>query len=257
MKGTTEPRGRTPGVDSARRALKILLLFSEERPGLSVEEIAQEVDISIPSAYRFLSLLREMELVEDNGDGTCSLSPRILLLARSAEKSLQIGKPLRPLIERLTRATGEAALVIQRVGDYATCVEICQTDNLIRLSFTPGQIMSLYRGAGPKVLLAAMGESWALRCFERLNPFPPQQEREAFLAEIAAITAQGWSKSAAEVDEGVWAVAAPIKIADKVVAALSVAGPQFRIDEQRADHILKEVLSSAAEASRTLTNRAG
>lgn len=257
MKGTSESRGRTPGVDSARRVLKILLLFSEERPGLGVEEIAQEVDISIPSAYRFLSLLREMDLVEDNGDGTYTLSPRVLLLARGAEKGLQIAKTLRPLVERLTRTTGEAALVIRRVGDHATCVEICQTDNLIRLSFTPGQSMSLYRGAGPKILLAAMGESWALRYFERLDPSPPQPEREAVLAEFAAITAQGWSKSAAEVDEGVWAVAAPIKIADTVVAALSVAGPQFRIDEQRADHILEEVLSSAAEASRILTARSG
>ena len=253
MKGTTGPRGRTPGVDSARRVLKILLLFSEERPRLNVEEITREVDISLPSAYRFLSLLREMDLVEENGDGTYALSPRILLLARSAEKSLQVSKTLRPLVERLTQATGEAALVIRRVGDYATCVEISQTDNPIRLSFTPGQIMSLHRGAGPKVLLAAMGENWIRRYFDRLHPSPSQSERDALIAEMAAITAQGWSKSAAEVDEGVWAVAAPIKIADKVVAAVTVAGPHFRIDEQRADYILRQVIEGAAEASAALT----
>lgn len=257
MKGNTESRGRTPGVDSARRVLRILLLFSEERPSLTAEEIAQEVDISLPSAYRFLSLLREMELVDDNGGGTYALSPRVLLLARSAEKGLQLSRSLRPLTQRLTQVTGEAALVIRRVGDYATCVEISQTDSPIRLSFTPGQIMCLHRGAGPKLLLASMGETWARRYFDRIHPSPLPSESDSVLAELATISARGWSKSAAEVDEGVWAVAAPIRVADTVVAALTVAGPQFRIDDERADLILKEVVAGAAEASRTLAGRLG
>ncbi|MGW6495246.1 IclR family transcriptional regulator [Nonomuraea angiospora] len=240
-------------MDSARRVLKILLLFSEERPVLSVEEIAREVDISAPSTYRFLALLREMDLVEESGTGTYALSPRVFLLTRAAEQAFQASKALRPLVDRLSKATGEAALVIRRVGDYATCVEMSQTEHAIRLSFVPGQIMSLHRGAGPKVLLAAMGENWAARYFDRLEPSPPLAERDTVLAELPAIDSQGWAKSAAEVDEGVWAVAAPITIAGRVVAAVTVAGPEFRIDESRAEQILREVVSGAEEISRTLS----
>jgi DNA-binding IclR family transcriptional regulator len=241
-------------VDSARRVLKTLLLFSEKSPHLTVDEIARAADISVPSAYRFVSLLREMDLVEENGGGVYVLSPRIFLLARSAEQAFPLSKVLRPLVERLSKATGEAALVIRRVGDYATCVEMSQTGHAIRLSFEPGQIMSLHRGAGPKVLLASMGEPWARRYFDRLEPVPPPAEHDAVLAEIPDIAARGWAKSAAEVDEGVWAVAAPIIVADKVVAAVTVAGPQFRIGEERASNILEQVVTGASELSASLSS---
>lgn len=247
-----EGRERTPGVDSARRVLRILLLFSEKYPELGVEEIARSIGISVPSAYRFVSLLREMDLLEESSGGSYVLSPRMILLARSAEQSFQASKILRPLVEHLSSATGEAALVIRRVGDYATCVEMAQTERTIRLSFEPGQIMALHRGAGPKVLLAALGESWTLRYFDRLEPSPQQAERETVLSEIPDIAERGWSNSAAEVDEGVFAVAAPITVGDKVVAAVSVAGPQFRIDDTRAKLILDEVVKGATELSHSL-----
>lgn len=249
-----EGRERTPGVDSARRVLKVLLLFSEKQTELGVDEIARSIDISVPSAYRFVSLLREMDLVDESGPGSYVLSPRVILLARSAELAFSASRLLRPLVDRLSSSTGEAALVIRRVGDYATCVEMTQTGHPIRLSFEPGQIMALHRGAGPKVLLAAMGESWARQYFDRLEPSPPQDEREAILAEIPTIAERGWSKSAAEVDEGVFAVAAPITVGDKVVATVTVAGPQFRIDDARAEFIRHEVITGAAELSRSLTH---
>ncbi|MEO3753766.1 IclR family transcriptional regulator [Streptomyces sp. B6B3] len=248
-----EGRERTPGVDSARRALKVLLLFTGKSAELSVEEIARSVGISTPSAYRFLSLLREMDLVEEADRGGYVLAPRLLLLARSAEQAFPVSKVVRPLVERLSRSTGEAALVIRRVGDFAACVEMSQPEHTVRLSFEPGHVMSLHRGAGPKVLLAAMGEAWARRYFDRLRPPPPATERDTVLSEIPAITAQGWSRSAGEVDEGVWAVAAPITVAGRVLATVSVAGPQFRIDEERGADIMRQVMEGAAELSDSLS----
>lgn len=249
----TPARARTPGVDSARRVLKVLLLFSEERSEVTAEEIARDVGVSLPSAYRFISLLREVDLLEENGSNGYVLSPRVFSLASSAEQGLKISSLLRPLVESLSTRTGEAALVIRRVGDFATCAEISQTEHAIRLSFAPGHIMSLHRGAGPKMLLASMGRDWARRYFDRIDPRPGPAERDTLLAELDDITALGWARSAAEVDEGVWAVAAPITAANKVIAAVTVAGPQFRIDKERAARILDEIIASAAEVSRSLS----
>ncbi|MGP4112272.1 IclR family transcriptional regulator [Streptomyces sp. 4N509B] len=240
-------------MDSARRVLRVLLLFTGKSTELSVEEIARSVDISTPSAYRFLSLLREMDMVEESGRGGYVLSPRMLLLARSAEQTFPVSTLVRPLVERLSRSTGEAALVIRRVGDFATCAEMSQPEHTVRLSFEPGHIMSLHRGAGPKVLLAAQGEVWARRYFERLRPPPPDAERDSVLSELSGITAQGWSGSEGEVDEGVWAVAAPIVVAGQVLASVSVAGPQYRIDEERGRDILRQVVEGAAELSESLS----
>lgn len=246
--------GRTPGVDSARRALQVLLLFSEERTQLTANEIAQETDISLPSAYRFISLLREMDLVDENGDNSYVLSPRIFSLARSAEQSAKVLKLVHPLVERLSARTGEAALFIRRAGDFATCTELSQTDHPFRLSFTPGHIMSLHRGAGAKILLAQMGRNWAQRYLERIDPPITGPAQKALLKELDTISAQGWAKSTAEVDEGVWAVAAPITMGERVIGAVSVAGPQFRIDDARGASILDEVVSGAVAVSVSLRN---
>lgn len=254
--GTNETRGRTFGVDSARRVLKVLLLFSGDSPKRSAEEIARHVDISVPSAYRFISLLREMNLLTDAGGGEYALSPRAFSLAQAAEHALEGWPELTRLVEHLSAATGEAALVIQRVSDYATCAVMSQTEQTIRLSFTPGQMMSLHRGAGAKLLLAEMGEEWARRYFDRVEPRMLAAERAALTADLAKIAAQGWSQSAAEVDEEVWAVAAPIRIGGRLLAAVSVAGPQYRIDARRGAEILDEVVKRAAEVTDTLTTHA-
>lgn len=242
----------TPGVDSARRALRVLFLFGDEKPWLTVEEIAEHVGVSVPSAYRFLSLLRELDLVEENGVGTYALTPRVFALASSAEAAFDIGPALRPVLHDIARATGESALVMRRVGDHATCAEMAETDHTVRLSFAPGQILSLHRGAGPKLLLASMGQSWADRYLRRIGL--TDLERARLLAELTEIDSRGWSVSSAEVDEGVWAGAAPIVVGNRTVAALSVAGPRYRIDPEREEVILDQVIARARAASASLTH---
>ncbi|MCK6210783.1 IclR family transcriptional regulator [Georgenia sp. EYE_87] len=246
-------KGRTPGVDSARRVLNVLLLFGAEKPELTVEEIAERVDISVPSAYRFLSLLRELDLVEENGSNTYALTPRVFALASSAERAFKLGPVLRPVLQELSAETGEAALVIRRVGDHATCAELVQIEHTIRLSFVPGQIMSLHRGAGPKVLLSSMGREWAAHYLDRVRPDATAQSRKSLLDELTVIEEQGWSMSSAEVDEGVWAVAAPVRAGGRTLAALSVAGPQYRIDDARAKSITEAVIAHATAVSQRLT----
>lgn len=244
-------KGRTPGVDSARRVLNVLLLFGGDKPSLSVEEIAEQVDVSVPSAYRFLSLLRELELVEENGNGTYSLTPRVFALASSAERAFEIGAALRPVLHDLSRRTGEAALVMRRIGDHATCAEMVETEHAVRLSFAPGQIMSLHRGAGPKTLLSSMSDVWADRYLQRSGL--DDAERARLLAELGKIKEQGWAVSSAEVDEGVWAASAPIVVGGRTVAALSVAGPRYRIGPDREAEILEHVVACARGVSESLT----
>lgn len=243
---------RTPGVDSARRVLNVLLLFGDGNPWLTVEQIAEQVEVSVPSAYRFLSLLRELELVEENGANTYSLTPRVFGLATSAERAFEVGALLRPMLDALSAATGEAALVIRRVGRHAVCAEITQTEHAVQLSFVPGQVMPLERGAGPKMLLASMGIAEADEHLRR-QPGMTDAERTELLAELEDISAQGWAVSSGEVDQGVWAAAAPVTIGRRTVAVLSVAGPRYRIDEERQQEILTQVITAAKSASEDLT----
>ena len=107
---TAEPQ-RTKGVDSARRALQILLQFSENTPELTVDNLLEDHDISVPSAYRYISLLREMDLIEEREKGRFVLSPQVMKLARAAEASFDYRAQAQPVLNKLADVTGETACI--------------------------------------------------------------------------------------------------------------------------------------------------
>lgn len=247
--------GRTPGVDSARRALRVLLYFGDSQRELTAEEIATEVGISLPSVYRFLSLLKELNLIENSSENKYCLTPRSLILADSAERFMDTSPVLTPIVRKLTSELGEAALAIHRLGDYATCAELSQVNHSVTISMQPGAVLSLHRGAGAKVLLASMGDSWLDGYIQRVLPDAPKAELEALRADMERVRNQGWATSSAEIDEGVWAAAAPVHIGGRVVASLSVAGPRYRINEESKEKILKAVVAHAKNASDALAKQ--
>ena len=220
--------GKTPGVDSARRVLNVLLLF-EEHPSLTVEEIASVVGISIPSAYRYVSLLREMALVEEAGGGRYVLTTRVLTLAESVDTSTHLRLAGAGVLEELRQATGETALLIEQSGDYATCTVIRESDMAIRISYAPGAIQPLHRGAGARVLLASQGEQWIRRYLDRVEPSMPSTDRDRLIRTLQEQRKSPYAVSRSELDDGVCAVAAPVTLGGRVIASLSVAGPEYRI----------------------------
>jgi len=238
---------RTKGVDSARRALQILLQFTESRPELTIDTVLETHDISVPSAYRYLSLLREMNLIEERGRGTFVLSPRILGLARSAEVSLDYRTTAQPILDRMREETGETALYIRRVNDAAVCLAIAESDQQISISFQPGHLMPLHLGAAPKVLLAEYSDTKREQYFDWLRPPMSKANRLKWEADLANIRATGYAQSTAEVDAGVWAAAAGVRSYGALVGALTIVAPAFRLTEADRRQIGSVVRAGAAD----------
>ncbi|HEY8474189.1 MAG TPA: IclR family transcriptional regulator [Natronosporangium sp.] len=230
--------------------LQVLLQF-EAQPEVTVEELAQAVSASVSTTYRYVALLREVGLVEERHRGRYSLSPRVLALARTAQAVSRIASVSGPVLHRLTTDCGEAAIVVERLGELAVCVDIRQPDHPVRLSFVPGQVFPLHRGAAPKVLLAALGRDRARAYLNRIDTMTAE-ERRRLGAELDEIRSKGWGESAAEVDQGVWAVAAPVSVGGSVTAAVTVAAPDYRVDTGARERIRMLVRSAAKELTDAL-----
>lgn len=243
---------RTKGVDSARRALQILLQFSESKPEIRVDELAATYDISLPSIYRYISLLREMYLIEERNKGTFVLSPEILQLARAAEKTLDYRAQAQPRLDRLTEATGETSLYLRRINDAAVCIAIAETDQAISISFQPGHIMSLSAGAGAKLLLSELKESKRDQYLDRLSPPFTKAGREKLVRELSDIQKAGFAISHGEVDTGVWACAAAVRARGSLIGAISVVAPAYRTDAEKEARVSTLVREAAAEMEREL-----
>ena len=227
--------------------LQILLGFKDSTPIITVGSIAEQFDISVPSAYRYISLLRELYLIEERGRGTYSLTPQVFRLASVAESSLDIGTLGTPVVNRLVDETGETVLILRRIEDSAVCVASATPDNLAMISFKPGHLMPIHRGAGPKILFGTSPADKRERYLHKLETQLGSEAIEKLRDELALIAKQGYAVSSAEVDEGVYAVAAPIEVEGRTLATLSIASLEFRLSDGDRETLLETVTQGADE----------
>ena len=249
------PAKRIRGTASSRKVLQVLTAFTPERPVVTVDALARSVRVPLSTAYRYIALLREVGLVTDDGRGGYHLSPRVVELARASRAAVGFLDIARPVMERLCEASGETAVLIRRVGDAAVCVERVESAQRVRLSFDVGSAFPLHRGASPKVLLASMGERERGDYLVRARRIDPalRQRGARFEQELESIVRQGWAESTEEITPDIWAVAAPVVEGDATIAALSVAGPAYRLTGRQRSRIVSLTRAAAADISAQLS----
>ncbi len=239
---------------TADRAIDVLLLFNEQRPVLTAEEVAELLEMSRSTTYRYLLSLRSYGLVEEgNTNGEFRLGPAVFQLARVARKGLGLSEVALPVMRELVDQTGESALLTCRSGLHVVCVERVESPHIVRLSYERGQVLPLHAGAAAKVLLAYLKPS-EIDAVLSAAPLPHYTERtvtdpDTLLTQLKDIRAKGYAVTDGEVDVGVRGVAAPILgTNEQAIAGISVAGPAFRLD----DSILPAVIAAVQNAARVI-----
>lgn len=239
------------GTQSNERLLTLLDQFSADDPTHSVEELSTAIGVPRSTVYRLVGQLRCHELLERAGTGSYQLGPRAIMMGYIARSTVDLADLWRPGLSELAAASGETALVLRRIGDAAVCVDRIECDHPVRLSFEIGRAMPLHTGAGAKVLLAISPPAARRRYID--GAVPPAQRR-ALRADLERIVSQGFGLSRAEVDPGIWAVAAPI-LADREgrCLAISVAVPEYRLEDGRRDALIEHTRAVAERVRARLT----
>jgi DNA-binding IclR family transcriptional regulator len=229
---------------TSRKLLAVLFCFSQDKPVRTVEDISQELGLPRSSVYRFLSILREVMLVEEAAAGRYQLGPRALALGQAARSRLTILDVVRPVTAGLAEETGETVLFVRSVGDGAVCLDRVETKHRLRLSFEVGQVLPLHSGAVAKVLLAyAPGDRRKNYLRSHRSEVPPGRDLER---ELETLLDSGYAESEGEVDPGVWAIAAPVRLGNGEVYGLSTVVPVIRLDDRTRAQIREATLRAAA-----------
>lgn len=247
-----------PYVQSVDRALEMMEVLGREG-WTGVTELSKELAIHKSTAYRLLSTLERRGMVErDSATQKYRLGFGVIRLAGAVRATLELTRVAHPVCERLSRAADEAVNLAVLEGH--SVVNIDQSDlssSVIGVNWV-GQHTSLHGTSSGKVFLAHL----------------PQREREVVLAgplerftdrtlvgaeELRAETAQirrvGFAVALEELEEGLHAVAAPIRTADgSVRAAISVSGPAYRLTLERIERDVAVLVRQAAE---TISRRVG
>jgi DNA-binding IclR family transcriptional regulator len=233
------PTTQSYGVESVKRAARLLRCFTIEQPELGVVEISRHLNVHKSTISRLLSTLEHERLVTRNPEtGRYRLGVGILELAGLVTLHADLRRTARPFLNQLAEMTQEAVNLAVREGDEVVNIE--HTAPLGRRVLNIGWVgrrTPVHASSTGKILLAHAAEPEIAQLISRpLQAFTENTltGADALLDELERIRRLGFAMGLEELEIGLNAVAALIRGRDgAVLAAVSTAGPSNRLTEER------------------------
>jgi DNA-binding IclR family transcriptional regulator len=219
----------TQAIDRAS-ALLIHVLESQTPPLLT--ELARTYDLPKSTTSRILSALERQGLLLRDRNGAYVAGSILTQFARGQNHDSVLVARMHSVLEVLANRTGETAnLAVPGNGDLKL---IDQVDGQYLLSATNwiGKSVPYHASALGKVLLAYAAVTIPSGRLEKRTA-KTITSRTRLLEELEIVRKKGFALLVDELEEGLVAVAAPIREQDgRVVGAISVSGPSTRLTQK-------------------------
>jgi IclR family pca regulon transcriptional regulator len=238
-------------VQSLERGLAIIRVFGDQQPSMTVSEIAAELGLTRAAVRRFLLTLSELGYVRGRGN-RFELTPRVLELGYSYLSALSFPDIALPRLEQLVTKTSEASEgSILDDGDIVYVVRV-PGPAMMTISVNVGARRPAYATAMGRVLLADLPDDEVDRYLDthELLPILPRTitDRDAFLAELARVRHNGFALANQELEEGLVAIAAPVRDrAGRVRAAINLSTHVGRKSVEEMQALVPEVQAAARD----------
>jgi IclR family acetate operon transcriptional repressor len=230
------PREDVAGVV---RAMRILEIIAGAPNGRTVKELAQAIGCGKGTISKMLSTLERAAYVRREAEsGRLSLTWRLLAVAVGHADRAGMPRLFMPILQELADETDE--LVQLAVVDGSQVLFVAKAEGLgqrIRLLPLVGLWAPLHATAAGKLWLASLPERQLKQILgrRRLSAVAPRTRTTiaALKRELGAIRERGYALNDEELAEGGRALAAPIRREGRVVGAVAVSGPAYRLPLER------------------------
>ena len=255
----SEPKRRRSGILVLHKMLDILETIRESRSGLGLSDLARAVGLPKPTAYRIVATLEARGYLARQESRRYQLTRKFFDLQQneSAEQALMRAAP--PIMEQLVEACRETVNLGILDAAEVVVVSTIESPQSIRMTSKVGNRRYLHSTALGKVLLSGLAEKEVDRLI-RIQGLPRLMPRtlatrQALMAELDLVRKQGFAMDNEENEPGGRCIGAPIVGQDgRIVAALSISAPIFRMDMARARSLSSELIDSCRAISRALTS---
>jgi DNA-binding IclR family transcriptional regulator len=237
--------------------LRILLLYNTKKTLLTVSQISKILGYSKSKTYRLVKTLTNYNFLQKKtGTKQYALGLNILRVGLIGQQTFELSSIVRPLMEELCHLTKETVFLSSVNGTKRMLLDKVESDEPIRYSeLGVGELRPLTIGASSKLLLAYLPEEdWdSIISNEGLKRYTPYTIMDAnkLKKQLKEIRKKGYAYSDREEIAEVRGVAAPIRNnSGKVLAALSIGGPVYRINKKRLNELIKLVVKYADKISK-------
>ena len=223
-------------IQSAQVAFRIVETL-KELEGAGVSELAKELDMPKSTTHNYLSTLEETDYLTKE-DGAYYVGVRFLELGSYVRNRRKIYEIAKPEVRELAQETGELANLLVEEHGKGTYLQRARGEQAVNVEAPEGARVPLYCTGLGKSILAHLPEERVENIIERegLEQVTSNtvSDREALYEQLEEIRQRGYALDDEERIQGLRCVAAPIlSTDDRVLGAISVAGPSNRIRGER------------------------
>ncbi len=244
------------GVRVLHKTLDILESL-REGGGSRLADLSRDVELPKPTVHRILATLEVRGYLDRTPDGAYRMSKKFSGIRRDIPIEQLVLRAAEPAIESLVAACKETVnLGILDAGEVVV-IHTLESPQAVRMSSKVGNRRHLHSTAIGKVLLAGLPDRDVLRLI-KLKGLPRLTAttlvtKTSVMAEIQRVREQGFSLDNQENEMEGRCIGAPMYSADRrVVAALSISGPVFRMNLARAHSLVGRLQESCAAISRAI-----
>jgi DNA-binding IclR family transcriptional regulator len=243
-------------LQSVRRAVDALEQIAEAGE-VGVTELGRRLGVHKATASRLVATLAERGLLErDPVTEKYRLGFGLIRLAGAAMASLDIVRAAHPIVDDLADRTHEAVNLGVLSGDAVVYIDqVTGSRSVVAVSWV-GRRTPLHCTSNGKVILAFLDDAERGRLLAAPLPaLTPKTVTDpaALRTQLHEVAARGYAQTLEELEEGLNAVAAPVRRADgRFVAALSVSGPAFRMRPMDLPRVARLTMEAADAISRRL-----
>ena len=240
----------TTGTQAIDRATALLadVLQSQTPPLLG--SLARAHDIPKSTTSRILGALERAGLVQRDRNGAFLAGQVLTSFAREQNQDSVLVTRMRSVLESLSEQTGETANLAVPGNGFINLLDQVDGQYLLGATNWIGKQVPYHASALGKVLLAYSAVTISAGRLERLTD-KTITSRTRLLEELEEVRRRGFAIISDELEQGLVAVAAPIREQDgRVVGAISISGPSTRLTNKELIRIGDLIVSEldAAQA---------
>ncbi len=218
----------------------------------TTEAISDALQVSLPTGYRYVRMLTDAGLLQRTADSQYTLGPRIVVLdhyIRLSDPVLQHGLPF---MKELAAQTGLDCVVSALYGGQLLDTHRETGSAPLNLSYGRGRPRPLFRGAAPKVILAALPTAALHKLFDarqgEVAAAGLPTDWPNFRRTFSRIRKAGFYRSHGELEASLAAVAAPLLHPDgRVAGALSLVTTVDRMAVIDTTKLAQRVMRAAQD----------
>jgi DNA-binding IclR family transcriptional regulator len=249
------------GVQSLGRAFAILEEVARHRDGIGLADLSKLVGLHNSTTFHLVKTMVSLGYIRQEKDKRYRVGRPLFALAANCLDEIEMVNVATPVLEDLSRETGESGHFAVRMGDAVVVIARTSSPGAFQLTDRVGVTRPAHCTALGKMILASLQGEQLQRFLQRAELKPSTEKSitdpAVLLREIEEIRRSGIAFDDGEYNPEVRCVAVPVRdFTGQTIGALGISGPIWRLSIQALQSRAKIVQAAADRLSEAFGARA-